>query len=787
MTYNGTSCVLGFTAVGVALFAGLSPARAAQVPQPTAKTSYSSEKKAHTQDAHPQTSRAGQAGQSAKAHRSAAAAARDPEYIQVNGQQRSPFGNSARQSVGASETHIDEQTIALHHVVSVRDLQALAPNLTIQPQGSTTNVNFYLRGVGFKDFTSNNTPSVMPYIDGVAVPLGYMAGASIFDVEGVDVVPGPAGFSHGQTVTGGEVNIVTNAPTSTFHAGASQDIASYNRLISTAYLSGPISSTLKYRIAGTTQHGGGFQINRYGGADFGNADKGALRGKLLWQPDERTDITFTGSWSQDNSEGLGTYNIEDLVSPILPPDRNNLMTGWGFRKAFTQMIGVKNGSKPFNNDTVWSANINANRDFGWAKLTSITAFQQMYIHNLNDDDSSNSASYDFYYTNNSNVFSHEMRLSSTDKNSPLDWVVGAYYDKTTTKASLYNDFSASPTRPYISDTRYSQNQEAFSQFARAGYFVLKNVKLTAGVSHESDDRELINMTTQHYGYSNNNYGNHGALTNEFAGMGGIEYHPLRHLLLYGNIRKGFKPGGFTANNTVIAAQLTPIKPESLLAYEAGLKTDFFHNRLRFNWSGFWYDYHGQQIKGQEVVAGYGIVGQYINVPKSTIWGTELEIDANPIPGLILSQHLGYERGNYHGLHFIDSAATYANFAKTGIYTASYDSLDKVDAGIPKLTLNGSASYRINVFSGWNLTPELDYSYRGSELDYPGNNIYRLPAYFLMNASLTLASNSGRWLVSVYSSNLLDRHYDLSRETGADSFYGVPGAPRFIGGRMAFNY
>lgn len=90
-----------------------------------------------------------------------------------------------------------------------------------------------------------------------------------------------------------------------------------------------------------------------------------------------------------------------------------------------------------------------------------------------------------------------------------------------------------------------------------------------------------------------------------------------------------KPGGFTANNTVVAQQAQPIKPETIMAYEIGTKNDFFSHRLRLNGAAFYYDYRDQQVLGNIVIPSYGSVGSYVSVPRSTIWGVEGSMEAHP--------------------------------------------------------------------------------------------------------------------------------------------------------------
>lgn len=104
-------------------------------------------------------------------------------------------------------------------------------------------------------------------------------------------------------------------------------------------------------------------------------------------------------------------------------------------------------------------------------------------------------------------------------------------------------------------------------------------------------------------------------------------------------------------------------------------------------------------------------------------------------------------------------------------------------GIPKLTLQGSASYKAKLGKDWTLTPYLEYSYRGAQQNIPGNTLYKMPAYFLMDVGLTFAPKSNKWSISAYANNIIDRRYDITRETGLNGIFGVPGTPRMVGGRM----
>lgn len=52
--------------------------------------------------------------------------------------------------------------------------------------------------------------------------------------------------------------------------------------------------------------------------------------------------------------------------------------------------------------------------------------------------------------------------------------------------------------------------------------------------------------------------------------------------------------------------------------------------------------------------------------------------------------------------------------------------------------------------------------------------------------MTFAPTSKKWSLSVYSTNILDRHYDMTRDIGLNGFYGIPGTPRMVGGRFSID-
>ncbi|KON64078.1 pesticin receptor precursor [Komagataeibacter europaeus] len=773
---------------------------------------------ADTQPAHTTAQRPhrGTPQHAASAHTTAAATTLQsraaPETISVR--RNRAFQFSAAQHEPDSTSHISAAALIEQHVQTVNDLQRLVPNLTIQTEGGSTSASYYLRGIGLEDYTQNNMSSVMTYFDDVAYPISSMSTGQMFDVSAVAVEPGPVGTEHGMADTGGEVRIDSNAPTKEFHYGASEDIASYARSKTNAYVSGSITHNLQYRIAGQMLEGGGYFRNRDTGQTVGNANMGALRGRLAWQPDSKTNIDLIANWSQDESQSGYGFVLSDPYSSSTygtqPRDQNIYNTGWNLNPNFAHLVGISPNSVPNNHNVTWSIILKGSRDLGFAKLKSITSFAQQQRHEYNDRDALDLRSGDTYFVGESNVFSQELRLEGRPMfNDRFKWTVGAYYNRTRTFGANWFDMTGTnPSDPFIRDSYHNQPAETFDQFVNLSYKIIPSVRVNFGLNHETDTRQIVDDTiVQYYGATNTNkmlmngspFPTFGAITNQFSGRVGIDWRINHDVMVYASIKRGVKPGGFTTNTTVSEVQLKPFKPEWVLAYEIGVKSEFFKHRLRINAAMFYDDYHDKQILGQIVIPGQlnmglnptpGIYGSYINAPKSTIWGTEVQIQAHPIRGLSLTQNIGWERGTYDDFQEVNQQAVQAYFAQTQTYKSFTTNYNGADMGIPKLTLNGSVSYQTRplLHNAYTLTFEGNYSYRGAQGWQPrATGVYVIPAYFLMGASITFKPRNGQWYVNAYASNLLNRHYILSETFATVDQIGYAGAPRFVGGRFGCDF
>ena len=76
-----------------------------------------------------------------------------------------------------------------------------------------------------------------------------MSTGATLDVERVEVLKGPQGTLFGQNSTGGAINYIAAKPTSELHYGASATYGRFDRGGASAFISGPLSDTLRARVA----------------------------------------------------------------------------------------------------------------------------------------------------------------------------------------------------------------------------------------------------------------------------------------------------------------------------------------------------------------------------------------------------------------------------------------------------------------------------------------------------------------------------------------------------------
>jgi len=696
------------------------------------------------------------------------------EQVVVTAQRR----EQSAQDVGIALSVISGEQLAARGVTNVNQLQYQTPSLEIVPAFGGGQPQFRLRGVGFDDYATNNTPTVGVYVDEVAYPVPAATQGVLYDIDRVEVLRGPQGTLYGRNTTGGATNFITRRPTDQLSAGVTAEYGRFDSAKVEGFVSGPLSQTLKGRLSAVTEQGGAWQRNRVTGEKLGDADRSAVRGQLDWSPTDTVDVLLNAHYGQDKSDGQGLHLL-DVPGQVGDTRRN--ATGWGVSSTFAALAGVSPGAKPQRDNKSGGGSITANVDLGFAKLTSISAYENLKRRELNDWDAKPRSESDTFWGSDVDIYSQEVRLASQGA-GPLTWVAGGYYSHQTLDETFLTDFTQS--LGFITNTSYRQKVESISGFGQAEYALTPRLKTILGLRYEHEERDLENFATKIGGAPLFNNGDRHTSLNELSGKAGVEFQADDNVLLYANVSRGVKSGGFTVYNSPQSDQINAFKPEVLWAYEAGFKGDLARN-LRLNGSVFYYDYRDQQVLGVVINPTNGAIGRITNAPKSEIYGGELELQWTPFHGLQITQTASYKKGSYKTFDDVDASSVVKN-PSTGLWTGQTIDKSGVALDFPRISYGGAVSYTWSV-GDFDVQAATDYAYRDKAPSFLGAE-YTVASYWLANANLTIQPKDGPWTLGLWGRNIFNEKYDVTRNYFLTSAkIGAAGRPATYGVRASYAF
>jgi len=269
----------------------------------------------------------------------------------------------------------------------------------------------------------------------------------------------------------------------------------------------------------------------------------------------------------------------------------------------------------------------------------------------------------------------------------------------------------------------------------------------------------------------------------------VDYRFSPEVLAYATISTGFKGGG-VGPRPFNASQAVPFDPETLTAYEIGLKTDLFDRRLRVNLSAYFNKFKDAQLTllSCPQFGGPGPCALPQNAGNADVKGFEVEVFARPVEGLQIDGSLSYLDWNWKCVvpAVVDPTGPTSGCSSDPKYV---DLLVAPPRGVTKFQWSAGAQYEADLGDSGSLTPRVDVSHQGS---IAGTATYPAPgtpsdlfsntaSYTLTNARLTWRNADKDLDISVEVTNVFDKYYFLSKfdltGAGAGVISGLPGRPR----------
>lgn len=716
-------------------------------------------------------------------------------------------------------------------VTDVAQIGRVAPSFTVASSVYGFQV-FSIRGVNFNTQQASAPPAVSVYTDEAPLPYSVMTGGLLLDVERVEVLKGPQGTLFGQNATAGSINVIAAKPTSVPQAGFRAELDHFGGIMAEGYVSGPLSNTLRARLAVSTSQFGAWQKGYYlYDGKNGDQNKGAARLILEWTPTDRFRATVNLNGNYDKGEviqpQLGQISV---VNPAAASDTLLNYPGATRNRDVEIIPGLNTRADKY----MYQGSLRAEYDiFDSATITSLTSYAKF-------DQKKSPLDYAAVAIPNAvanvtakvETVSQELRLSgSFGDDKQVTYILGANYSHDKIHEGQITDFGGYTALPPGTQfgIDYRLTAESKAVFGNVDVKITPELTVSGGARY-TWTKQTIDGCLFGNEVWNGIFGGASAALREAAGLGpnpagafapgtcatindnvpdtpnpngpglvpslsayntvdtqkqnnfswrgSVSYKITPDNMVYVTVSRGFKAGVFPVQPSILNSQAAPVSQEKLTSYEVGVKLAFLDRRLRLNASGFHYDYRDKQFYTYfpNAVIG-GVSSVIINVPKSRVDGFDADISFSPTRQINLRAAVTYIDTEVQTLErqvFSGEGVPYDPTGKAFNYAPPWSVTFDADYRIP-------ASDKLDVVLGiggqWYAKAYSDLG----EIEALANK-----AYYTLDLRAGVES-SNHWRASLWVRNVTDQNYWSSVYRAGDMLSRYAGRPRTFGASVGFTF
>jgi iron complex outermembrane receptor protein len=519
-------------------------------------------------------------------------------------------------------------------------------------------------------------------------------------------------------------------------------------------LSVPFSDTLAGKISVVKSERDGYLDNAFGGT-VNTVDYVTSRAQLLWSATEKLEFTLTADYRQDDSDG------------------NNLITqATGETPTKNYLVSIPDSGY----EDVEAAGLALKIVYDWNdyQITSISSFNTIDEDYLNDNDWSALDALLTQDVRENEQWSQELRISSPG-GERLNWVAGVYlYEQTfdalqnvengpdTVFAAVGlgdlvgsgippSNFGLPDTIPIVATSTIEA--ESYAVYANVDYAFSDAFSVTGGLRYSTDKKTLDYMQRSApiaaaFGFVELDITD-SIDDGEWTPQVSLNWQIEDDVLLYAKYSRGYKAGGF--NNSISSTgSAVAFDPETMDAYEIGLKSTWLEQRLRLNAAIFRMEYKDKQESA--FVTGIGFV--QTNAGAATSDGFEAELTYALRDNWTVYGALGYADATYDD-YVIDEFS---------------DNTGNKLVRAPEWTFNIGTEAIWSLGSALEMRARLDYSYQDEFFTQAGNNpFFAADSQGLLNVRLGLRSANQSWEATLWGRNLTDDD-NINTIDGASTFF-----------------
>jgi outer membrane receptor protein involved in Fe transport len=379
------------------------------------------------------------------------------------------------------------------------------------------------------------------YTDEVPRNVPVMSDTLDLDIERLEVLKGPQGTLFGQSSTGGAINYILGKPTDTLDVGAFASYERFDRFELSGHISGPLTETLRARLAVKGVTGGAWQrsLSR---PDDENGKERKLMGRftLDFEPSTAVKFRFTATGASDKSDPLAPQYAGTLLNvygtqaalaasgnPFGVVDAARFQsltnpTSPGFDASFlgrqTTVVGRLSSANPQEQAgaraLLGTAISNNSRDAEWTPgllgksdndfyqfslrgdfevsdsvtITSNTAYAKKTLDYAQDLDGTTARVVDVPLDGRVETFNQELRLAG--ESGALNWIVGASFDDIRTVQNNFfflGDYSANLGLITLTRNNFDSKQISYGVFGNFEYEVTDKLTVQGGIRYTKNE------------------------------------------------------------------------------------------------------------------------------------------------------------------------------------------------------------------------------------------------------------------------------------------------------------
>ncbi len=648
--------------------------------------------------------------------------------------------NQAVKDAPLSVTVFDREMMDKAGMMTLRDIDDYAPNVSISQIGQVGGSYISIRGIESNPFIVNRTAV---YVDGI--PYRDPDMLRLHNVNQVEILRGPQGTLYGSNANAGIIVISTQTPYQEVESSLGLSVNSFEHGQSytvNGSLSGGLTEDLTAIVNVELEQGDSYVRNISSSInEEGEIENVAANSRFRFQPSDNTQIDFIAFYNKLDAPGL--YEQE---FPAIDVDLYNKT--YGATANDGQLIGdfeFANEAQKNTTEEEWGVAIALQHDFDELALNLTASYRD-------EDELSYGTDFDLTAMpvssggtqRDNSYWNIEARLSKLE-HSGIDWLIGTTLSKEKKSRQLYSLIGSGGFDDYAKASLQHLEPESWALFAQSILPITDNLNLTTGLRYEHSKHKI----TQEEGILD--MGALGQFT--FPGLSkeatshawipkiALDYTFDNEIMLYTSASKGFLPGGYNLvaadKGPEIANRYGNYDDEELWSYELGAKSEIFNGKAFISAALFYIDASSWQEYSVLTDSEGRIISTVLVSSDAAIEskGFEVELNAQATDKLNIIAGIGYIDANYSQYQFSANEDYSGNKVKM----------------VPEYDISFSASYDLN--DNW--FARADIQALGKTPLHQDNSVTREEQLIL---GLSTGYNTEHWSVRLYAKNLTNERY-----------------------------